>query len=296
MTTTRPPLDESLRDAYLRRLGFDTVPPATAATLFAVHRAQVERIPYESIWVWLDERRTIQPLDSIGYLLGGRGGYCYHQNGAMATLLDWLGFSVHWHVAGVQGHPDAAPNVDGNHLGLTVTGLPTDANPAGAWLIDAGLGDGLHEPLPLVPGTYTQGPYTYGLRPSEITPNGWRFDADPRMSLHGVDITAPEAAPADLQEQHEHLQSGPDSSFVRVLVAFRRDEHGVDFLRGRVLKRLTATDETTELTTSADWYTCLADVFGLHLSDVDAQRKTLLWDKVTAAHEKWLARMTSRVQ
>lgn len=286
MTVTRPPVDEPLRDAYLRRLGFATPPPPTVDTLYALQRAQVDRIPYEDVWLWLGERRTIQPLDSVRYLVGGRGGYCYHHNGALATLLGWLGFTVIWHVGGVQGHQDAAPNVGGNHLPLTVVDLPTDTNPTGTWFVDAGLGDGPNEPMPLLTGTYQQGPHTYGLRPSDIAPGGWRFDADPTMSLHGMDFLPTEATPADLQDEHERLQSSPNSSFVKVLVAFRRHPAGVDFLRGRVL---TLRDGTTDLETQADWYTCLADQFNLPLSDVDDERKATLWKKVSKAHEKWLA-------
>jgi arylamine N-acetyltransferase len=291
MSITRPPVDESLKRAYLRRLGFATPPPATVETLFAVHRAQLERVPYESVWVWLGERRTIDPLDSVRYLAGGRGGYCYTQNGALATLLSWLGFVVRWHVGGVQGHGERRPNVEGNHLALTVTNLPSEDNPGGEWFIDAGLGDGLHEPLPLRTGTYTQGPHTYGLRPSDIDPAGWRFDADPRMSLLGMDFLPGDATPADLLAQHEVLQSSPTSSFVKTLVVARRDATGVDVLRGCVLKRLDSTGETTtELSTAPEWWACLADVFHLPLSDVDAQRKEVLWDKVTVAHEEWSAR------
>jgi arylamine N-acetyltransferase len=286
MTTTRPPVDEPLRDAYLRRLGFATPPPPTVETLYALHRAQADRIPYESVWVWLGERRTIQPLDSVRYLAGGRGGYCYHHNGALATLLGWLGFIVIWHKGGVQNHVDAKPNIAGNHLPLTVVNLPSETNPTGTWFVDAGLGDGPNEPMPLLPGAYRQGPHTYGLRPSEIAPDGWRFDADPTMSLHGMDFQLTEVAPADLQSEHERLQSSPDSSFVKTLVAFRRRATGVDFLRGRVLK---VGDSTTHLDTQTDWYTCLADQFNLPLSDVDDQRKALLWEKVSKAHEKWLA-------
>jgi N-hydroxyarylamine O-acetyltransferase len=292
MSTTRPPVDESLRDAYLRRLGFSTPPPATVATLCALLGAQVERVPYESVWVWLGERRTINPLDSVRYLVSGRGGYCYHQNGALATLLGWLGFTVLWHIGGVQGHPDAKPNVGGNHLALTVVDLPSDTNPSGEWFIDAGLGDGPHGPMPLRTGTYVQGPHTYRLRPSEVAPGGWRFDADSTMSLHGMDFLPGEATPADLRAEHERLQSAPGSSFVRTLVAFRRDATGVDFLRGRVLKRLGRNENTAELTTRADWQSCLADVFSLPLSDVDEPRKVELWEKVTAAHEAWLATAT----
>jgi arylamine N-acetyltransferase len=289
MSTTRPPVHQALRDAFLRRLGFAAPPPPTVETLFALHRAHLERIPYESVWVWLGEKRTIEPLDSVRYLAAGRGGYCYHQNGALATVLGWLGFTVRWHRGGVQGHGEATPNVDGNHLALTVTGLPTDQNPTGTWLADAGLGDGFHEPLPLVAGTYHQQPHTYGLRPSELTPNGWRFDGDPAMSLGGMDFDPGETTPENLRAQHEVLQSSPESSFVKVLVAFRRDAQGIDFLRGCVLKRLDQEGEaTTELSTSTDWHTCLADVFNLPLSDVDKDRKDTLWQKVSRSHEQWL--------
>ncbi len=284
MSTTRPPVDESLRDAYLRRLGFSSVPPATVATLFAIHRAQVERIPYEDVWLWLGERRTIRPLDSIRYLVAGRGGYCYHHNGAMATLLSWLGFEVHWHFAGVQGHPAAKPNLSGDHLALTVR------HPSGDWYLDAGLGDGLHEPLPLADGVYTQGPHTYGLGPSALSPGGWRLTGDPTMSVHGMDFRADDTSIEELRPRHEEHQSSPQSSFNRVLVVFRRDATGVDYLRGRVLKRVAAQEETTELATSDDWYACLADLFTLPLSDVDEERKALLWNKVTRSHDEWLAR------
>jgi arylamine N-acetyltransferase len=30
----------------------------------------------------------------VRFLLAGRGGYCYHLNGALATLLGWLGSAV----------------------------------------------------------------------------------------------------------------------------------------------------------------------------------------------------------
>ena len=287
MTITRPPLDEPLRDAYLRRLGFAAPPPPTVETLYALHRAQVERIPYEVVWVWLGERRTIQPLDSVRYLASGRGGYCYHQNGALATLLTWLGFVVRWHMAGVQSlREDAVPNVEGNHLAVTVSGLPSDTNPGGEWLVDTGLGDGPHEPLPLVAGTHEQGPHTYRLRPSEIAPGGWRFDADPSMSLRGMDFKPQEAVPADLQARHEHLQSSPSSGFLRTLAVCRRDATGVDLLRGRVL---TTHEDKADLDTRADWFACLADVFNLPLSDVDETRKRTLWEKVSATHEEWLA-------
>lgn len=278
-----------LHHAYLRRLGFADLPRPTVEALFRLHRAQVERVPYESLWIWLGRRRTIEPIDSLRYLTapGGGGGYCYTLNGALAALLEWLGFAVRWHKGGVQGSPTDPAGANGNHLVLTVSDLPTPANPAGTWYVDAGLGDGLHEPLPLVAGTYHQGPFTYRL---SSTPEGWRFDADPRMSLVGMDFTGGVATVSDLTPTHERLQSAPDSGFVRVLTAFRRDADGVDYLRGRVLSRTDgAGRHQSTLDTSDDWYAALADVFGITLSDVDPARRDSLWRKVDAAHESRFA-------
>ncbi|OLF15791.1 arylamine N-acetyltransferase family protein [Actinophytocola xanthii] len=284
------PLDRHLRDAYLRRLGLPETPPPTLETLFALHRAQLERIPYESVWIWLGERRTIEPLDSVRLLLAGRGGYCYHLNGAMATLLGWLGFAVHPHVGGVQADPTEVAGANGFHLALTVAGLPSAANEAGSWLVDAGLGHGPHEPLPLVTGTHRQGPFSFGIAPSTAVEGGWRFQTDPRMSPLGMDFAPGPATVAELTPRHEFLQTDPRSGFVRVLTAYRRDSQGLDGLRGRVLRRVTGSGETsTELTTAPDWYAALADVFGLHLADVGQDRRAALWRRVDTAHQAWLA-------
>ena len=49
------------------------------------------------------------------------------------------------------------PAASGNHLVLTVADLPTDENPSGGWYVDAGLGDVLHEPMPLAEGSTRRG-------------------------------------------------------------------------------------------------------------------------------------------
>ena len=62
------------------------------------------------------------------------------------------------HRARIRGHPPrrrrarrrrAAAAAMGNHAAVVVHSLPTEANPGGRWYVDAGLGDVLHEPLPL---------------------------------------------------------------------------------------------------------------------------------------------------
>src|SRR5688572_12622375 len=69
------PLDVELRDAYLARLGWTEMPAPTLETLFALHRAHVERIAYNTVWIALGERRTIDLASSVRFVAGGNGGY-----------------------------------------------------------------------------------------------------------------------------------------------------------------------------------------------------------------------------
>ncbi|MEV4224497.1 arylamine N-acetyltransferase [Nonomuraea sp. NPDC049725] len=272
--------------AYLNRLRQPAAPPSADA-LRALHAAHVERVAYEALEVWLGRPTTIDPDESAARIAAGRGGYCYHLNGAFAALLTALGYDVTRHVGGVQNRGGEA-GITANHLVLTVRGLPAPDNPGGAWLVDAGLGDGLHEPLPLVAGTYRQGPFTYGLRPSQVAPGGWRFDHDPAGSFIGMDFGLAPAEMSAFEAMHRHLTTSPDSGFVRTAVVQRRDALGVDTLRGLVLSRTGGKVLTVTLDSARDYYAALADIFELPLDDVSAAEKDKLWIKVHAAHEAWL--------
>ncbi|GLZ38177.1 arylamine N-acetyltransferase [Actinokineospora sp. NBRC 105648] len=301
--TWRRPLDHGLRDAYLARLGHTSPPPPTVQALLDLHRAQVERVPYEVVWIALGEQRGVDPLESVGHLVNGRGGYCYHLNGAFACLLDWLGFDVHWRVGGVQTSSDDEPvGATANHLALEVHGLPAAESPDGRWFVDTGLGDALHEPLPLRPGSYPQDPSVFTLRPSPVIPGGWRFDHDPRGGFHGMDFTPSEATVADFADRHRELSTGPDSAFVRVVTLALRGRGSITTLRSLRLTRRGTPDGQTgqssqadqadraDLATKADYFAALQDVFRLRLSDVDDQRRDALWHRVRADHEEFLSR------
>jgi arylamine N-acetyltransferase len=283
---------------YLARLGLPDPGPPSVAALFALHRAHVERVPYENLEIQLGCPTTVDPDESVERIVRRRrGGYCFHLNGAFAALLDALGYRVRWHVGGVQNAPDdPAPGASGNHLALTVHGLTTPECPDGVWFVDVGLGDALHEPLPLRPGVFRQGPFTYALDRSAVVPFGWRFDHDPSGSFSGMDFAPGSAGPEDFAATHAWLSTSPESPFVRTLAVQRRDASGVDILRGRVLTRLegsaaggVAVRRKEELTTLSSWYAALADVFGLTLDDVPQQRRRMLWERVCRAHEEWAA-------
>jgi N-hydroxyarylamine O-acetyltransferase len=264
---------------YLNRLGVAAEPPGLAA-LRRLHAAHVERVPYEALEIQLGRPTPLEPSASLARILRGRGGYCFHLNGAFSALLRALGYRVTRHIGGVQGHAGDRPNLDRNHLALTVTGLP-DA-PETAWLVDAGLGDGLHEPLPLREGTHVQGPHTYRLGPSEVAPGGWRFEHDTTGTFVAMDFAPGPAEMADFAEKHAWLSTAPESGFVRVCVLQRRDATGVDTLRALTLDR----HGVKELVESpGDWWTAAGDVFGIPEALFTAEERERLWRQVVTQHE-----------
>ncbi|WP_030906935.1 arylamine N-acetyltransferase family protein [Streptosporangium amethystogenes] len=273
--------------AYLRRIGVRVEGPPSVESLHLLHRAHVQRVPYECLEIWLGRPTTVDPAESAARIIGGRGGYCYHLNGAFSLLLETLGYRVRRHVGGVQGKAEGPPNIDGGHLVLTVSGLPCPDNPGGEWLVDQGLGDAIHDPLPLVEGTYRQGPFTYGLRPSEVEPGGWRFDHDPRGGFLGMDFRIGPAEMSEFAAMHEFLSTSPESGFVRVATVQRRDASGVDAMRGLVLTRVGDREHTLVAQTERDYFEMLADVFALHLSDVTSAERAKLWQRLWTAHERW---------
>jgi N-hydroxyarylamine O-acetyltransferase len=285
-----PTLDTA---GYLRRLKIADPGPPSAEALRRLHRAHVERIPYEAIESQLGRATTIDPDDSARRILERhRGGYCYHLNGAFSLLLASLGYDVTWHRAGVQNHAEPEPvgAAIANHLALTVQNLPDASHPEGVWLVDAGLGDALYEPLPLAPGRYRQGPFTYELKPSAVEPGGWRMDHDPRCSFVGMDFRPGRATTEDFEARHRYLSADPRSPFVRTCSIQRRDATGIDTLTGCVLKRLgVPAPEPTTLDAPSRWFEALADVFDLPLADLTKAERHRLFARVHAAHEAWLA-------
>ncbi|MCO8269609.1 arylamine N-acetyltransferase [Actinoplanes sp. TRM 88003] len=267
-------------DAYLRRLGVKAAPPSADA-LRTLHRAHTDRIPYECLDIWLGRATTVDPAESVERIVRGRGGYCYHLNGAFALLLDSLGYRVTRHAGGVQRHGTPNAGANGNHLALTVE------LPQGQWLVDVGLGDGPSEPVPLTEGEHRQGPFTYGLRPSDAERGGWRFDHDPRGGFAGIDFR-PAAVPMEaFAARHEQLWNSPDSPFARTATVQRRDSGGADVLRGLTLTRVGETVTRTVLAEPQQYFAALGDLFGLTLGDVTGAERAALWRRLVTAHEQW---------
>ena len=282
-------ISAAVRDAYLERLALDAESPSVDA-LFALHRAHVERVAYETLWIHLGEGWSVDTNEStVRIATRGRGGYCFHLNGALSELLHALGYDVVRHVGGVHGPDGPSHEEMTNHLVLTVHGLPTAANPAGDWYVDAGLGDAMHEPLPLIPGVYDQGPYRLTLQTADGSVGNWALVHDPSGSFTGMVWRSDEASIDAFVAHNEWLSTSPDSGFVKYLVVQRRDATGVDSLRGLVLRRIGSGAGESTLASQTELIDVLVDRFGLDLGDVEPEARTALWKKVRRAHEQWEA-------
>ncbi|MFD4027509.1 arylamine N-acetyltransferase [Streptomyces sp. NPDC058576] len=154
-------------DSYLRRTGYTGPRTATTDTLFALHRAHRETIPFENIDVALGRGISLDIGDVQHKLVErGRGGYCFEHNLLFAVVLERLGFPVTRMLARVRLGTDQTRYRA--HTVLIVT--------AGSrhWLADVGFGSrGLVEPIPFEPGSQSRvAAWQWQLGREEDTPTG----------------------------------------------------------------------------------------------------------------------------
>ncbi|UQX01701.1 arylamine N-acetyltransferase [Streptomyces sp. RerS4] len=270
---------------YLRRIGITRPGAPSKEGLFALQRAHVQRIPFENTEIQIGRPPGIDPRLSVRRLSAGRGGYCFHLNGAFAALLEELGYDVTRHLGGVYADPTSRA-VSGDHLTLSVR---VDG---ATWFVDVGLGNGPLEPLPLRAGSWTQN-FGYALEPlagAEGDEAGWTLRTDngpfPVMNFR----SAP-AAMADFEAEHLRLSTAPDSPFRQSFIMLRRHDAGVDRLAGRMLSRMSAGGDGTarELATPEEFFVTIGEVFGRELDDLSPEDRTALWERVDRAHQAWLA-------
>ncbi|MGB8381557.1 MAG: arylamine N-acetyltransferase [Dermatophilaceae bacterium] len=272
---------DALVTAYLHRLGVPDPGAPSAEALRRLHIAHVERIPYETIGIALGRPVGIAPEQSVARIVAGWGGYCYHLNGAFSWLLGQLGYAVQRHLGGVQTPGRKAPGPNGNHLALTV------ALDGQSWLVDVGLGLGLHEPLPLRPGEHTQGPFTVELSRSSLT-EGWRLEQDRRIDVfYGMDFADSPATMADFQAKHIQLSTDPRSGFVAWVSVQRRTADAAWALKNLVLTRYDGEQAAARDLDSpgALWETL--DRFHFTPPDLTDVERDALWDRLWAAHREW---------
>jgi N-hydroxyarylamine O-acetyltransferase len=276
---------------YLAHIGAGDVGPPSLDALAVLQARHLERVVFENLEIQRGRATTVDYGESAERIVKrGRGGYCFHLNGAFGLLVEALGYDVSRRRGTVQPPSETAPGRLLNHLVVLVHGLPTSANPEGTWWTEVGLGDGCTRPLALRAGLCEDDPYTYELQPSPVYAGGWRLLQRDGQGAGLVDVDTERPAAGELAAAHERLATSPESRFVRTATFQRRGAGVLDRLRARTLSRVErGATRTTLLADEGEWFAALANVFGLPLPDVDSAERHALWQRVRAQHDAWAA-------
>jgi len=195
--------------AYFARIGFKGLASPDLATLRRLQELHPDAIPFEAMDVLLHRGVDVSPEAVEAKLVaGGRGGYCFEQNGLFLRALQAIGFAAEGRLARVRwgAAPGAAP-ASLTHMAVQVT---LDNIP---WLADVGFG-GSAPPEPLrmditAPQTTRHGTY-------RLIPFGpalllqFRMDGE-WTALYEIEPQVPEQA--DYETGNWRTSTHPDSHF-----------------------------------------------------------------------------------
>jgi N-hydroxyarylamine O-acetyltransferase len=253
-------------DAYLSRVGYSGSTEPSEATLAALYRAHLGRVPFENLDVFLKGGVSVD-FESIQekIVFRGRGGYCYEQAQLFAAVLERLGFAVDRLLARVG--PDGGPARPRTHLTVRARAG------TGVWLADVGFGASPVAPLSLrryrSGGPQEVDGWIYEVAPDED--NGdqvWKlreYQAGEWVTQHRWD-EAP-VHPVDVVLSNHYTSTHPDSWFTWQPIIVRRDPDAIHSLvgRGYTIARPGYVKERRELT-DAEFAAALTNEFGLTLT------------------------------
>lgn len=261
----------------------------SAAELARLVTAAMATVPYETIWIHSGQSWSTDPALALARIArDSRGGYCFQLNGALALVLEHLGYHVQRHVGGVYSGDESPERAMTNHLVLTVADMPADDNPAGRWYVDTGLGDGPTRPLALLDQVVGDGAYCYGLRATTDGVGEWTLTHDPKGSFGAMTFSLAPAETTAFDDRHTILSTSPDSGFVKVVTAQIKVPEQATILRGCLLTKVRSSGSVVSVhERRTDWFEMLDAEFGLTLIDLDGSSLDRLWERVAQAHEAW---------
>jgi arylamine N-acetyltransferase len=216
--------------AYLARIGEPGLDTHDLPTLRRVVAAHARSIAFENLdpFTGHEPRLDAEGLDAK-LVHGGRGGWCFEQNGLLRLALDALGYRTTGLAARVMwGRPADAPPAPRGHMLLRVD------LPEGPHLVDVGFGGmtltgvlalepAVEQPTPHEPFRLWTGADD-ALPPSPTGEPGYVMQVlvgGEWRALYGFDLTA--QLPVDYAVSNFYLARHPHSHFVTGLMAARPD-------------------------------------------------------------------------
>ena len=257
-------------EAYLNRIAYDGPLAPEPGVLQALLLRHQSTIPFESLNPLLGLPVQLDPASLQNKLVrGGRGGYCFEQNGLLFHVLSHLGFRVTPLAARVRWMlPPDAPQTPLSHMMLMVT------FDEGEFICDVGFG-----------GQSPTAPLRLETDIEQQTPHG-RY----RLRAHGngyvLDMRLPEdwaamyrfsrevQSPRDYEVYNWYTATHPASRFVNNLVAARvRGDTRLAMMNDEVtLQRSDGPREHRILSGAAEAYDVLSGEFGIRIGQSDIER------------------------
>ncbi len=246
--------------AYLARIGYSQPVRADLATLKAVHRAHMLRVPFENLDIALGRKITCDQ-DRFVYKIveEKRGGFCYEMNGAFAALLRGIGFSVELLSAKFL-RDDGSFGPEFDHLMLRV-------DLEEPWLADVGFGEGFREPLRLRAGE-VQRQDVGSFRVIELPDGALAVERqqDAAEWTHEYGFTLAPRKLEDFAEMCRYHQTSPDSHFTQKNLCTLALPEGRVTLSGMTLITTQRGSRTErELASNEEWRRTLREEFGVVL-------------------------------
>ncbi|WP_346032856.1 arylamine N-acetyltransferase family protein [Erythrobacter westpacificensis] len=275
-------------DAYLARIGLEEPPVRDPAGLAALQAAHRRSIPFENLDIPLGRGIACDSDSAFAKLVTRRrGGYCFEHNRLLTDVLASLSFDVRLLLARVLlGNP---PELTPRTHCLVLVEFGDEQ-----WIADAGFGGSYAPPMPLEGGVQTTTGDGVQHRLTRIgnegdLPGSWLLERmGPRLATDGRagsdDAWEPQfafdtaqVADADMALGNHWSATHPTSRFTNACVASLCLPDGFASLVDRQLTVWRKREETQRITleTPRDYGRCLADRFGLHLSDEEVARLPL---------------------
>jgi hypothetical protein len=95
------------------------------------------------------------------------------------------------------------------------------------------------------------------------------------------------------EDRHRWLSTAAESPFVRVAMAQRRCSTHIDVIRGLVRRQVGVQGAEQIYTRRGDWFSVLADEFGVSFDASSPEALDQLWERVQASHLEWEAQQTA---